>query len=93
MFFALLGVSQAATVERADIFQCMDKSTMVVKAHCMSNKIEQDSQHERFFQALSLKKITREKDAFATITYYPELHKTVVKSLEKSPQLLLAARQ
>lgn len=86
-----LSFSQAALAERAEIFNCLEKSTMSVNESCMVKTIEQQTEKNHFFQELALKKVVNEKSAFATVSYYPKKNLIVVKSLEERTKILLAA--
>ena len=86
-----LSFSQVAIAERAEIFNCLEKSTMAVNESCMVKTIEKYTDQNGFFLELAQKKVVTEKDAFATVTHYPEKQLIVVKSLEEKTKVLLAA--
>ncbi|MGJ8691224.1 MAG: hypothetical protein ACSHW0_01940 [Thalassotalea sp.] len=88
---SLLTFSQATMAERAEIWQCVDKTTLAVNTKCMTKKIVADTADSDFFNELALKKITQDQDAFAIVTHFPKKNLTVVKSLEEKPKVLLAA--
>lgn len=87
----LLGFNQSALANKAEILNCVDKTTMEVKERCMVNAIEKHTLHNNFFNQLADKKVVAEKPAMATITYYPEKQLIVVKSLEERTNALLAS--
>ena len=86
-----LTFSQVALAERAEIFNCLEKSTMSANESCMVKTIEKETQKNHFFQELALKKVVNEKAAFATVSHYPKKNLIVVKSLEERSKVLLAA--
>lgn len=90
----MLSFSQMALadVDRAEIFQCMKKSTMSVKENCMMKTIAKHTKHDDFFTRLALQPMKSKQDAFATVTRFPEKKLIVVKSLEPKPKVLIAAR-
>lgn len=86
----VLGFSQAALADRADVWDCIDKSTLAANENCVASTFEKNSQQNDFFAQLAEKKVVPEQDAFATITYFPEQNLIVVKSLEARKDALLA---
>lgn len=86
-----LTFSHVALAERAEIFNCLEESTMSVNESCMVKTIEQETEKNYFFQELALKKVVKEKAAFATVSHYPKQNLIVVKSLEEPSKILLVA--
>ncbi len=78
---AVLSLSQQAMANKAEIWNCVDNATLNADQQCVAKTIAKNTETE-FFAQLANKEFTPTRDAFATITLFPERNLIEVKSLE-----------
>lgn len=87
---AALSISYSASAtEKSDIWKCVDNKTLNAEQSCLTKTFEKNSDSE-FFQELAFKDFSANRDAFATVTYFPKKNLIEVKSLEEKTTALLA---
>jgi len=82
---AILSFSQVVTAEQAEIFKCIDSTSLKIQEECVASTLENNSVNDEFYSQLEAKSYTSDSDAFASITYYPKLNLIEVKSIESKP--------
>lgn len=88
---AVLSFSQAASAEKTEIFNCINKSKMTFEQQCVAKTLEKHSIDHEFYRQLAKKRYESTQDAFAKITFYPKDKLITVVSLESAEQPLLLA--
>lgn len=82
----------AGAADKADIWKCVNNKTLSAEQNCLNKTFEQNSDSE-FFKELEYMDFSKNKDAFATISYFPKKQLIEVKSLEDKAEKLLAAKR
>ena len=89
----VLSFSNAAFAEKTEIFNCVDAKTLQAEPNCVMNTIAGNEDNNELFLQLAHKEFPPKRDAFATVTYFPERNLIEVKSIEESDKDTLLANR
>ena len=93
---AVLSLNQAAFANNnADIWKCVDASTLQAENNCVAKTIAKNADNKEFFNQLANKDFAVKRNAMATVTYFPKKNLIEVKSLESNlpPKQVLVAKR